>query len=354
MKDLKALHPRSIIVRMPNWIGDLVMATPLLIDLRRRFPSAKITAMCQKNVAPLLKQAPFIDAFFEFKRQSGPFRLFKESRTLSSFLRQGSYDLGILLPHSFSSAWHFFQGKVKKRIGYAKEGRSFLLTHSVPFLDQQKKQHLTTTYKELLCPLGIPISSTSPQLIITEKEKKEIWKRLEEFDLPSEAKLIGICPGAAFGTAKCWLPDRFRKVAKNLVEIDPNHVIVFLGDPLHQGLIKNICAGLSKRIINLSGKTTLRELASLLSICSVLLTNDSGPMHIADSLGTPLIALFGSTSPRLTGPFHQGRHVIQKQTPCSPCFKRKCPIGLPCMEKIETEEVTQAVLKQLRKTHVSV
>lgn len=353
MKDLKNLNPKSIIVRMPNWLGDLVMATPILVDLRETFPKAEITAMCQENVAPLLKHDPAVDELFQFKRSKGMIRRISE-RNIVAHLKQGHYDLGILLTNSFSSAWRFWQGSVKNTIGFRGDGRRLLLSHSLSFPKKRKKQHLVITYKELLSPLGISISETFPRIIVTEEEIKQAGKTVKHFDIPSDVKLIGINPGAAFGTAKCWLPERFREVAKNLVEADPRHVVLFFGDGSHKQLIGNICAGLPNRVINLAAKTTLRELLALIKICSVFLTNDSGPMHIADSLEVPLVALFGSTSSVATGPYRQSKNIVQKKVPCSPCFKPVCPIDFPCMKKIGVEEVTKAVLKQIKEdcTHV--
>jgi len=350
MKDLKNLNPKSIIVRMPNWLGDLVMATPILVDLRKTFPKAEIVAMCQANVAPLLKHDPAIDELFQFERSEGMLRRMSE-RNIVAHLKRGNYDLGILLTNSFSSAWRFWQGNVKKTIGFRGDGRSLLMSHPLPFPKKRKEQHLVNTYKELLSPLGIPVSDTVPRLVVTEDEIKKAWEIVKRFDIPSSPKLIGVNPGAAFGTAKCWLPDRFKAVAKQLVEADPNHVVLFFGDSSHKQLIGNICAGLPNRVINLAAKTTLRELLALIKICSVFLTNDSGPMHIADSLDVPLVALFGSTSPVATGPYRQHDSIVQKKVPCSPCFKRVCPIDFPCMKKIEVEEVTRAVLKQLKEVY---
>ncbi|MDJ0652373.1 MAG: lipopolysaccharide heptosyltransferase II [Simkaniaceae bacterium] len=331
---------------MPNWLGDLVMATPILIDLRKAFPKAEITAMCQENVVPLLEQDPAVDELFRFKRSKELIRHIRE-RNIVAHLKQGCYDVGILLTHSFSSAWHFWQGNVKNTVGYCSDGRSFLLSHPLSFSEKRKEEHLVLTYKKLLAPLGIPVSETFPRLIVSKEEIESAWEIVKPFDIPQDAKLIGINPGAAFGTAKCWPPERFREVAKKLVEADPRHLVLFFGDGLHKQLIGNMCVGLPKRAINLAAKTTIRELLALIKICCVLLTNDSGPMHIADALGVPLVALFGSTSPVTTGPYRQSNNVIQKKVPCSPCFKRVCPIDFPCMKEIGVDEVTHAVLKQL-------
>jgi heptosyltransferase-2 len=344
---------QSIIIQMPNWLGDLVMATPVLEDVRAAFPEAEITAMCQTNVAPLLEKDPAIDELFRFERSKGLVHRISE-RSIVAHIKRGNYDLGILLTNSFSSAWRFWQGKVKQTIGYRNEGRGILLTDPLDFPEKRKEEHLVVTYKELLKPLGIKVSETRPRLFVSEEEIRKGWEMIKRFDIPSDAKLIGVNPGAAYGSAKCWLPDRFRAVAQNLVEADPSHVILFFGDRSHKGLIDEISLGLPHRVINLAGKTSLRELLALIKICSVFLTNDSGPMHIADSLDVPLVALFGSTSPVVTGPYKQRENIVQKQVPCSPCFKRVCPIDFPCMKKIGVEEVTRAVISQLEKKHVSV
>jgi heptosyltransferase-2 len=346
MKSLETLDPKSIIVRMPNWLGDLVMATPVLADLRAHYPDAEITVMCQENVAPLLQNDPAVDEVFSVGRGKSFVRRIGE-RNIVGKLRRGEYDLGILLTNSFSSAWRFWQGGVKNTLGYRADGRSFFITHPVSFSKKKKEQHLVITYKELLKPLGIPVSDTEPRLIVTDREIEEAWELVKRFDIDPDCNLVGINPGAAYGTAKCWLPERFAGVAKNVIEADPKNVVLFFGDRSHKELIGKICAELPKRVINLSGQTTLRELLSLIKICSVFLTNDSGPMHMADSLDVPLVALFGSTSPVATGPYRQSQSILQKKVPCSPCFKRVCPIDFPCMKKIGVDEVTKAVLSKL-------
>ena len=343
------MKPKSIIVRMPNWLGDLVMATPVLQDLRAHFPEAEITAMCQENVAPLLENDPAVDEIFRVSQSKSFLRRIGE-RNIVAKLKSGKYDLGILLTNSFSSAWRFWQGKIKNILGYRADGRSLFLTHPVSFSKKRKEQHLVIPYKELLKPLGIPVSETVPRLIVTDKEIQEAWELVKRFNIDQSCRIIGVNPGAAYGTAKCWLPERFAEVAKNLVNADPKNVVLFFGDRSHKDLIGNICAGLGERVVNLSGQTSLRELVALIKICHVFLTNDSGPMHIADSLGVPLVALFGSTSPVATGPYRQSQNIVQKPVPCSPCFKRVCPIDFPCMKKIGVEEVTQAVLSKMQTT----
>ncbi len=164
---------------------------------------------------------------------------------------------------------------------------------------------------------------------------------------PAEHTIIGINPGAAYGSAKCWLPDRYVEVSKRLLE-DPKVRILYFGDFAGASLVRSICDQLPDRVINFAGRTSLRELLALLLHCRVFLTNDSGPMHVASALGVPLVALFGSTSDVRTGPYQNGI-VIHKHVECSPCYQRECPIDFRCMNRIETDEVYDAILKQLHR-----
>jgi len=339
---MKNLKPKNIIVRMPNWIGDLVMATPILADLRKAYPKASITAMVHEKIGVILEADPAVDELFLFSRGKGMIRRIRQ-RNIVEKLRDGKYDLGILLTNSFSSAWRFWQGGIKNKVGFRADGRSFLLDHPVAFPKQRKTQHLVITYKALLEHLGIPRSETAPHLYL--KKVEAAWELVKRFDISSDAKLIGINPGAAYGSAKCWLPERFHAVAKRLLEQDPSHAVLFFGDLSHKNLINEICQGLPARAVNLAGQTDLQALMALISICSVFLTNDSGPMHIADSLNVPLVALFGSTDPIVTGPYRHSSSVMQKKVPCSPCFKRVCPIDFPCMKGLTVDDVFNRVLK---------
>lgn len=325
---------------MPNWIGDFVMATVILKPLRKRFPKAEITVMCLESLANLVKEDPNIDQVFAFKKTSGFQRRVYE-RSLIKKLQYGRYDLGILMTHSFSSAYLFWRGKVHYRLGYAKNGRSTLLTHALQLQGKGSGRHLVETYKEVLSPLGVKFDHEMPGLYVTENEKKQALQFLSRYGLQQDSLIVGINPAAAYGPAKCWLPDRFRSLAQKLIA-NPRVFVFFLGDPICKDYIQNIVSGLPPQVINLAGHTTLRELVTIISVCNVFVSNDSGPMHIAAALQTPLVALFGSTSVEETGPYQFG-HVVKKEVPCSPCYKKICPIDFPCMKKIEVEEVYQLV-----------
>lgn len=334
--------PENILVRMPNWIGDLVMATPILADLRKAFPKASITAMCKKPGSELLAKDQSIDELFCFTRPSNDFVRRDDLRDIIAKIAAGRYDTGVLLTNSFSSAWWFWQGKVENRIGFSAHFRRFLLNH--PLKKPKIKEHQVVTFKRLLEPLGISISNTAPRLYVDEKEVEESKELLYQRGYVKGKKLIGINPGAAYGSAKCWPPDRFKALAMRLL-LERDVYIVFFGDASTSQLVKEIVQGLPERVIDLAGVTSLRELASIIKDCTLLVTNDSGPMHIADAFHVPIVALFGSTDEDLTGPYNQKENVIHKHAKCSPCFKRVCPIDFRCMKEIGVNEVVEKVLK---------
>ncbi len=340
--------PTNIIVRMPNWLGDLVMATPVLKDLRSTFPKASITAMCQKNACSLISRDPNIDEIICFKKPSGWIHRRTHFEIIDP-IRKGGYDLGILLTNSISSAWWFWRGRVGYRLGFSNGIRNLLLSKSTAFPKNVESQHLVLTYKSLLEPLGVPPSDSSPQLYLTDKEIDDAKQLLSRYGVDlSKHTVVGINPGAAYGSAKCWLPDRFEGVTKKLLQ-DPNAYVLYFGDNNGAPLVNKICRGFSERVINLAAKTSIRELMALIKLCSVFLTNDSGPMHIAAALQTPLVALFGSTSDVKTGPYPKGK-VIHKHVECSPCYKRVCPIDFRCMKRIEVEEVYNELIKKLEES----
>jgi heptosyltransferase-2 len=197
----------------------------------------------------------------------------------------------------------------------------------------------------LLQPLGIPLSETKPRLFLTDQELLEAKALLKQLGIKPGQRLVGINPGAAYGSAKCWLPERFRQVTEKLLELD-NVSVIYFGDSVSAPLVKEICKGLPPSVVDAAGLTTLRELAALIKCCDAFLTNDSGPMHIAAALGTPVVALYGSTSEIVTGPYKTG-NVIHKHVECSPCYKRVCPIDFRCMKRIEADEVYEAVVQIL-------
>jgi heptosyltransferase II len=337
--------PTNIIVRMPNWIGDAVMATPILTDLKNHWKDAKLTAMCQHPIGTLLQHNPYVDAIYDFSRPSGWIHRLHRMDIVES-LQEGKYDLGLLLTNSFSSAWWFVRGNVQNRIGFANGMRNLLLDQAIPFPKNKETQHQVITYKALLEPLGISLSDTPPKLYVSDREKEDAHQYLKLLGIDLKKNIVvGINPGAAYGSAKCWPPERFEGITCKLIE-NPDVYVLYFGDSLGAPLVNDICKNFSERVINLAGRTTLRELIALIQCCSIFLTNDSGPMHIAAALGIRLVALFGSTNEVKTGPYPEGK-VIHKHVECSPCYKRVCPIDFRCMKRIQVDEVYDELIKML-------
>ncbi|MDB6081113.1 MAG: rfaF [Chlamydiia bacterium] len=330
---------KKILVRMPNWLGDAVMATPVLEDLKRSYPNAKVTALSSDVIATLLQGNPYVDEAITFSRK-GALKS-KETKRITELLSSSSYDFGILLTGSFSSAWQLYRAKIPSRIGYPGHFRKALLTEPVPYADNYEKEHLVISYKKLLAPLDISLSDTSPHIYISKDEQKSAQKLLESHDISSDHTIIGINPGAAYGSAKCWPKERFRELTERLLKNTTIRVLYF-GEQSSKPLIDDICRGLPLRVVNLVGKTNLRELFALINSCTLIITNDSGPMHVAAALKKDLVAIFGSTNDIKTGPYGIGR-VIHHHVPCSPCYLRSCPIDFRCMTSISVDEVIQQI-----------
>lgn len=339
MKTVKNACPKNIIVRMPNWVGDLVMATAVLSDIKRVFPYVKLTVLARENVSGLLKNDTDINCLFCLKKQNIFFRN-KANKQVIEELKKTNFDYGILLTNSFSSAYLFYKANIKNIIGYKNDFRSFFIEHSPDPL--KINAHQIIKYKNLLAPLGIAVSDTRPRLFLDIKEIDKAKDILYGNGFNDTRRLIGISPFAKYGRAKCWPADRFRQAAEILAN-DKKNFIVFTGDNYSRTLVDDICGGLPKNVISLAGKTNLRELACVIKLCSLFLTNDSGPMHIASALDIPLLALFGSTSSALTGPYNEKAVIINKKAECSPCFKRRCSRDFKCMNQIAVDEVLNKI-----------
>lgn len=335
----------NIIIRMPNWLGDCIMSTPVITDLRNHFPQSQITLMCKKGMQDLFLGNSSVNEIFTFSTPN-TFLHKLEHYDVIRKLQEGKWDLGVLLPNSFTSAWWFFRGNVKRRLGFRANGRSLFLTHGVPFPKERGTEHLVTTYKRILSPLQIPLSQTVPQLFVMKEEEEAIEQILRQYQIPKDATIIGLNPTAAYGPAKCWPKERYHALAKKLLSEKRDCFILVFGDQSSADLCNVITSELGPRAVNLAGRTSLRELITFIKRINLLVTNDSGPMHMAAALKTPLLAIFGSTSDVATGPYQHGK-VIHKHVSCSPCFQRVCPIDFRCMTTISVEEVYQEACKLL-------
>ncbi len=340
-------NPKNLIIRMPNWIGDFVMATALISDIREAFPRAEITLMCQKPLEQLVLKDTRIHGVLSFEKNSLKIRRREARKNVVGVIAQGGYDVGLLLTHSFSSAWLFFQANIPIRIGYTGDMRSFLLTQS---LSRDKAIHQVDYYRKLLPLMGGNLGKNLPSLQVTAEEKNQMQKELLKRGVTDKHYLILVNPSAAYGPAKCWPKEKFRRVIQTLLQ-DPLVAVFIIGDKAGFQDAETILQGMRTKAHNLCGKTTLRQLASLMQVANLLLTNDSGPMHMADALALDVVAVFGSTDPKKTGPYSQPEHVLYRKVDCSPCYKRVCPIDFRCMESISVDHVLQTI-QAIKRHHV--
>lgn len=339
MKGLSLQTPKKILIRLPNWIGDAVMASPIIELIQRKWPEALITILGLKSVIALFEQDPYIHSTIALQKD-------EPSKIVAQKIKEHHFDLGLLLTNSFSSAWLFYRARIKCRVGFSKDMRKFLLSKSLPYPKDKTSEHMITTYQRLLKKIGI-FEQAKPRLYLQEGEVEEAKVFLKEKGIDSKQIVIGINPTAAFGPAKCWLEERYQQLAQKLLEY-PNVHLLFFGDSQSREKLERICNALNSRAYNLAGQTTIRELMALTKACDLFLTNDSGPMHIACALNVPVVAIFGSTSIEATGPYHKSA-ALYKKVSCSPCFKKECPIDFRCMKAIGVEEVYTTILHELKK-----
>lgn len=330
----------NILVRGVNWIGDAVMTMPALRSIKNADRKARVTLLVKPWVAPLFEKDPHVDAILlygdEHKGIAGKYRLAQE-------LRKYGFCMAVLFQNALDAAALAFLSAIPERIGYDRDGRGFLLTRAVPFNEYAARLHHIDYYLNLLSKAGLPVLDGEPWIYLSLEERT----RAREFLRGLARPVIGINPGAAYGSSKRWRPERFAGVISRVLADLKGSAVIF-GGPQETGIAEEILSheGIipGARILNLSGRTSVRELAALIAECDVMVTNDSGPMHIGYAVGTPLVAIFGSTSPDLTGPSQTEGIVIRKPVGCSPCFARECrKKDLQCMDLITADEVFAAV-----------
>jgi heptosyltransferase-2 len=367
------------VVRGVNWLGDAVMTTPALRRLREARPEATLVLLTPSKLADLWRGFTEIDACLSVAPDETVWQVGRR-------LKAERFDIAMILPNSVRSALETWLGGIPRRIGYAAPWRNRLLTEAVrrpagvvamrkrpvrqiralvagsPMLKETDSPALTPEshhlhhYLRLAACLGANPDPVPPRLDLGAEESTAVCER---FGLsPAGAQpVLGLNPGAEYGPAKRWPRDRFVAVAREVHRRNRCRCLIF-GGPGDRELAAVLTAELSAALVaggsspamvqNLAGATTLRELCILIKACRAFLTNDTGPMHLAAAVGTPVIVPFGSTSPALTGPGLPAdpRHqLMTAPVPCSPCFRRECPIDFRCMHAITPEAVTDAVLR---------
>ncbi|MGE5752964.1 MAG: lipopolysaccharide heptosyltransferase II [Deltaproteobacteria bacterium] len=338
---MKTDPPAALLVRAVNWLGDAVLTTPALGAVRASFPRTRIVMAAKPLVAELFRHHPDIDDLLVYEKEGrhagagGMLRMAGE-------LRRWRFDAAILFQNAFDAALLVFLAGIPGRQGYATDGRRLLLSRAVPVTEEVLRLHHAEYYLHLVSELGIPRpANPAMRLQVTGEERDAMSERLASLGIPKGGRILGINPGATYGSAKRWYPDRFAAVADALSE-EWGASVVLMGSAPEMPLSAEIEAAMGKRPVNLAGRTTVRELLALLSLCGFLVTNDSGPMHIAAALGVPLAAIFGPTDWRTTSPWTRRARIVRVGVDCSPCMRRECDRGHECMLGVTADMVIAA------------
>lgn len=346
-------EPRKILVRVPNWVGDAVLSLPALRCLREKFPAAELVVLARPTVADLYRSQPEVDRVLEFDHR-GRHRGLRGLVRLSRELRALRFDLSVLFQNAFQAALLAFLAGIPRRVGYARDVRGPLLTQAIRVPRHGEiPPHETNYYLELLRRAGwlnallqverIPLTP-APALV------ERMRNRLRELGLepgasPGRLRVV-LAPGASYGSAKCWLPERYAALADRLVEAH-NAAVLLCGTPAEASLGEAIAARMRTQPIDLVGKTTLEEFLALLPSADLFIGNDSGAMHLAAGVGLPQVAIFGPTDEQGTGPVNPAARLVKQPVSCSPCFLRHCPVDHRCMERVSLQQVWQAVEEAL-------
>ena len=320
----------NILIRATNWVGDAVMSVPALRAVRERFPAAHIAVLAKPWVADLYRRESFADEVIAY--DAGRWRIARS-------LHARRFDCAILFQNAFDAALIAWLARIPVRIGYNRDGRRLLLTHAIPPPKPGEiPRHERFYYLELLRRAGIIDTIPNTDAI-----------RLEGSGRKQVKRMIGVSPGAAYGTAKRWLPERFAEAAARVAESRDCEIALF-GSKTEFELCERVRELLNAQlngrpVTNYAGKTSLAEFIDLASQCELFLTNDSGAMHIASALGVPTVAVFGATDDIATGPTGPLARVVRQPVDCSPCLLRECPIDHRCMSAVSAERVAAEAIK---------
>ena len=330
------LKPFRILIRSSNWLGDAVMSVPAVRAIKNGRPDVHVTIAAPDKIAPMWKLIPEVDAIIPLPNAS----LLSVVRLLR---QQMPFDVAILFPNSLRVALESWVSGIPQRVGYRGHWRSWLVNQIVR--EPRKPgppEHHSLRFLRIARGCGA--------------EESKIEHRTSNVEVPSPNQtsnikhqtVIGLCPGAEYGPAKRWLPERFAEAAAKIAAQSSAQWILF-GTKNDAAIGEQIAAAIGDHCVNRIGQTTLDQLIDELRRCSLLLTNDTGTMHLAALLGVPVVAVFGSTEPRLTGPLGNGHTILRHHVECSPCFLRECPIDFRCMKAVSADEVANAVLSMLVK-----
>lgn len=336
------MKSKKIVIRAPNWIGDSILALPAMANLKRNFPESELWVAANEWVKDLFRMEDYLEGIIPLPQQSNLKNLNLSARRLREF----SFDLGILLTNSFGSALLFYLARIPQRWGYKRDGRGFLLTKGAPIHNQADRYHQAHYYLNLLSGLGLKNYTTGLNLSLDRRELVRMKEWLESQNIDAKKPLVIINPGAFYGPAKRWPAYKYSELASLLQEKNTAQIVI-IGSETEVPLAEHIATDMPEKPFILAGQTSLSRLAAIISFSSVFISNDSGPMHLANALKIPVIALFGPTEPLRTGPYQNPYTLFHKGAPCWPCSYRACPYDHRCMINISAQEVFEACQKYL-------
>ncbi|MGC3989393.1 MAG: lipopolysaccharide heptosyltransferase II [Chthoniobacteraceae bacterium] len=327
-------RPFRILIRSTNWLGDAVMSVPAVRAIKRGRPDARVTMLVPEKLADFWAHVAEVDEVITIAKKESPFAVAKK-------LRAHFFDVAVLFPNSLRTGLEVFLAGIPRRVGYAGHQRVWLLNQVVERAPRNgPPRHQMFDYLDLAHAIGAAREdmwpAAQPPIQPGPPEPTEGKRRLR----------LGLCPGAEYGPAKRWLPERYGAAAKIVQETVDCEWILF-GVEGDKPVAAKIFQDLDGKCTNLVGKTTLTQLIDELRQCDLLLTNDTGTMHLAAFFGVPVVAIFGSTEPALTGPVGGRPRVVRHHVECSPCFLRDCPLDFRCMTSITADQVATAVLAEL-------
>jgi heptosyltransferase-2 len=345
-------YDRHILVRLPNWVGDAVMATPVLRCLRLNYPRARIDVTCLPYVREVVEGASWFDNVIELPRRRKGISLRGQYRYLEQ-LRRNQYDLALVLPNSFSSALFAFLSGAARRVGYDRQGRGLLLTDAVPAPREKGKfipQPMADYYLGLCEKAGAVIGSKKTELFVDRESERRVEEVFARHKLGRKHTVVALAPGAAFGSSKLWNPNYFAQVADALAEQAGCDVLI-VGGPNERFIAREIAAAARSKPANLvEEQMSLSLLKSIAKRCDLFITVDSGPRHFAVAFGKPVVVLMGATDPRYTNCNLEKTTLVTAQgIDCAPCQRKRCPTDHRCMTNINPAMVLDASIDLLRK-----
>jgi lipopolysaccharide heptosyltransferase II len=302
-----------------------------------------LTILAHPRVAPLYAIG-FEGRVRAFAPRLASPRALRETSALRAFAPSAA----VVFPRSFSSALRAFLTGARERVGIDDEARGGLLTRRVRIPWPPRSRHLFEEFAAIVAAAGAPPPGAAPRIAISAEARERAWRLLEARGARRGERFVAMSPGAAFGPAKRWPAERFADLGARVASHGAGVVLVgsAADRPVTEDVARRIAAAAALPI-DLTGATDIAALAAVLSIASVAVVNDSGPMHIAAAVGTPVVALFGSTNPDWTRPLDDRAAALRYPVPCSPCYRRECPIGLPCFDGISVDRVLRAALERL-------